>query len=98
MLFSCIFLPLIYESFVLFYSNWIENNNYRFVCDIKELNLNLKKKKEIELKKKINANLNVLNINSGIENGNNLNVAIYNNYNSSILNIGNLSKLILLYF
>ena len=40
-LFSCIFIPLIYESFLVFYYNW-KLNDYNFLGDVKAFNEKVK--------------------------------------------------------
>lgn len=39
---SCVFLPFFYESFVVFFSNWVEND-YLLLGDVAEFNKKLKK-------------------------------------------------------
>lgn len=41
---SCVFLPFFYESFMIFYSNWVEND-YLILGDVAEFNKKLKKRR-----------------------------------------------------
>ena len=55
---SCVFLPVFYQAFVIFYSSWKEND-YLLLGDMTQYNKKLKKKKEREDKIKM-ANQSVM--------------------------------------
>jgi hypothetical protein len=42
---SCVFLPLFYQAFVIFYSNW-EDNDYLLLGSISAFNKKIEKRKE----------------------------------------------------
>lgn len=46
---SCVFLPFFYEGFMVFYSNWVEND-YLILGDVAEFNKKIKKRRDREEK------------------------------------------------